>query len=443
MNETSTHTPRPFLLLVGTTVLAGLVLFLVSWSSWPPQWSYQLALVVVAAAVSETFVFTLPGFTISLAYPLAMSAIILGGPAAAGVVAAVSSGVIPDLRARRPASIIMFNLSQQVLLACLGGWIYVLLGGPVLQQAGVVRSLVASDFPSAFYGMAGAATIVPIVNLALVSLGVSLYSGQRFRALFLSAAGIFIPTQVALALVGFLMAQVLAVNVLALPLFVFPLIVARQLYQRYAAMRAAYADTVRSLVGALEAKDPYTRGHSERVALYAVALGESLGLDEQARERLEYAALLHDLGKLSVPGGVLTKPGPLTPEEMQDMRAHPTRGAEMIRRIPPLKDLAEHVGNHHEWYAGGGYPTGVDSEDIPPLAMILSVADCYDAMTTTRAYRPALSHDEAVAELVRGAGTQFDPETVRVFIESRIGRAITPTCDEPIAGITSPAAQGS
>jgi HD-GYP domain-containing protein (c-di-GMP phosphodiesterase class II) len=217
------------------------------------------------------------------------------------------------------------------------------------------------------------------------------------------------------------MAQVLAINPIALPLFVAPLVVAQQLYSRYAALKSAYVDTVRSLVGALEAKDPYTRGHSERVAEYAAGIGAALGLDSRSQERLAYAALLHDLGKLEVPSRVLTKPGRLDYDETEAIRGHPARGAEMVSRIPPLRDLAEFVRLHHEWYGGGGYPKGLDSKDIPQSALILAVADCYDAMTTTRAYRPAMPREAAVAELIRCAGTQFDPVIVRAFIEARIG----------------------
>jgi HD-GYP domain-containing protein (c-di-GMP phosphodiesterase class II) len=157
------------------------------------------------------------------------------------------------------------------------------------------------------------------------------------------------------------------------------------------------------------------------VAAYALEIGVAVNLDAISRERLEYAALLHDLGKLAVPGEVLTKPGKLSDAEMQVIRQHPERGAGMVSRIPPLRDLAEYVSKHHEWFNGGGYPSASSGADIPELALILSVADCFDAMTTTRAYRPAMSRDEAVAELIKFAGTQFDPAVVRAFIEARVG----------------------
>jgi HD-GYP domain-containing protein (c-di-GMP phosphodiesterase class II) len=253
-----------------------------------------------------------------------------------------------------------------------------------------------------------------------MALGITTLRDQTLRS---SLAGLtwLVPSQLALAFVGYLIAQVLAISLLALPLFAAPLLVARQLYQRYAALKEAYADTVRSLIGALEAKDPYTRGHSERVARYALKLGAAVGLDSRTLERLEYAALLHDLGKLAVPGEVLTKPGSLTDEEMELIRLHPTRGADMVAKIPPLKDLSDLVGAHHEWYGGGGYPLDSHSPAIPQLSLILCVADSYDAMTTTRSYRPALTHDQAIAQLIGGAGGQFDPDLVRAFIEGRVG----------------------
>lgn len=421
MVGTTTRTPRPFIALVGLLALSGLTLFAAAWVYLPTYWSIQLILVIVVAALSELFAFQLPNFTVVLAYPLAMSAVVLGGPAASGLVALCSSGTVSDLRRHRPSVILAFNLSLLVSVSCAAGWTYVLLGGPVLATGpNTFRTLSAQDFPAALYGMLGCALVAALGNLLLVSFGTALYQGQGFRRIFRPVLPL-LPTQIALPFVGFLMAQVLALSWVALPLFIFPLIVARQFYQRSMQLREAYVGTVRSLIGALEAKDTYTRGHSERVAGYAIQLGRHVGLDDAAIDRLEYAALLHDLGKLAVPSQILTKPGRLSAEEWESIREHPARGAEMVARIPPLKDLAEQVGKHHEWYGGGGYPDAVSSNDIPLVALILSVADCYDAMTTTRAYRRALTRDEAVAELIAGAGTQFDPNLVRAFIEARIG----------------------
>ncbi|NTW28688.1 MAG: HD-GYP domain-containing protein [Coriobacteriia bacterium] len=420
MADTWPNTPRPFLILVAFVTATCLLVLSESWLVYPPVWSVQIALVAVAAATLEFFASKLPVFTVSLTYPLVMCAIVLGGPAASSLVAVASAVVITGIERRRPPLVLLFNFTQGVLWACLGGWAYTLLGGHVLATSpSLFRVLVRADFPPALYGMIGAALLACVVNLVLVSAGIATFSKGQFSDVF-SSMYVFVPTQIALAFVGFLMAQVLAINILALPLFAFPLLFAQQLYQRYTTLKGAYADTVRSLIGALEAKDSYTRGHSERVADYSVALGHTLKLDSRTQERLEYAALLHDLGKLAVPGCVLTKPGALDDDEYRSIQLHPSRGAEMIRRIPPLSDLADYVGKHHERFGGGGYPEAISAPEIPLIARILAVADSYDAMTTTRAYRPALSREVAVSELVKGKGTQFDPVVVEAFIEGHV-----------------------
>jgi putative nucleotidyltransferase with HDIG domain len=396
----------------------GATVFLASLDHQPLRLSIQLAVVVLAAAGSEVLSSELPMFSVTLAYPLVMSAIILGGPSAAGVVALFSAVTFQDIRNHKPLAVIAFNAGQFTLSACIGGWLYLAAGARYLASGpNTFDSLTASDFPRVLVGMVLAAVAVPVVNVGLTSLGAGLLTGNRFRDVVRSAASL-LPSQFILAFVGFLMAQVLSLNLLALPLFAFPLLVARQLYQRYMGLRSAYADTIRSLIGALEAKDPYTRGHSERVSRYASRLGSTLGLDSVALERLEYAALLHDIGKLSVPSSVLTKPGRLKDAEMQSIKEHPKRGASMVARIPPLHDLASIVAQHHERIDGLGYPGGLGGPEISLAAKILSVADSYDAMTTNRSYRQALTPEQAMAELVRGADTQFDLAVVRSFADS-------------------------
>jgi HD-GYP domain-containing protein (c-di-GMP phosphodiesterase class II) len=394
---------------------------LVSWELAPPQISVQLVLLTVAAVLLENFALWLPAYTVSLSYPLAMSAIVLAGPSAASVIAVMCSTNYKELTGRPPLWQVAFNMGQLALSTSIAGWSYVLLGGQVL-WVGQWRYVPwdSATFASSLIPMAIAAIVCASLNLFLIAVYGWLLRGESVFEQLMAMVS-YLPTQLALAFVGYLIAQVMAITAVGLPLFIAPLVVAQQLYARYAALKDAYADTVRSLIGALEAKDPYTRGHSERVAGYAAELGIQIGLDPRLRERLEYSALLHDIGKLAVPSYVLTKPGRLEGEEIESIRRHPERGAAMVSRIPPLRDLAEYVGKHHEWYGGGGYPGGLNAEEIPLVAQVLSVADCYDAMTTTRAYRSAMSRDDAVAELVRCAGTQFDPDIVRAFIEARVG----------------------
>ena len=429
MTEEVQRTPRSYSVLAATLLAGAVAIMVVSWRAHPLSWTPQLLLAIAGAAVSEHFSFELAGISLSLAYPLVTCVIVLCGPAASGLAVAFTAVPVEDIRRHRPLSILAFNMGQLVLASCSGGWVYILLGGRVLQSpSGQLTPFVPADFPRALYGMMGAALVYASINLALVSIGFGVYKRVSPWAAAKNALP-FLPAHVALPFVGFLMAQVLSLRMLALPLFVFPLLVARQLYQRYLGLRSAYADTIRSLIGALEAKDPYTRGHSERVSTYAATLGAAMGLDEGALERLEYAALLHDLGKLAVPGAVLAKPARLDPAEMETIREHPSRGAQMVSRIPPLRDLAETVEQHHERIDGTGYPSGIHGDQMTLASRILAVADCYDAMTTTRSYRPALTREQAVGELLDGSGGQFDADVVRSFIEARVGAAADERAD--------------
>ena len=182
------------------------------------------------------------------------------------------------------------------------------------------------------------------------------------------------------------------------------------------ALQTAYVHTVSILADAVEAKDPYTHGHCELASRYARLIAMRLGLSEYERALVCYGALLHDVGKIGVSDGVLNKPGPLLPEEVQLMRAHVRVGHDLLRNVPALHDVAEVVLHHHEHYDGSGYPDGMSGEEIPMPARIVAVADAYCAMITRRSYKEAYSESNARAELRRCSGTQFDPEVVEAFL---------------------------
>jgi putative nucleotidyltransferase with HDIG domain len=179
---------------------------------------------------------------------------------------------------------------------------------------------------------------------------------------------------------------------------------------------------VQALTGAIEAKDGYTESHLRRVSRYAIDVGDRLGLPELEIEKLRYASLLHDVGKIGVPDQLLGKPGPLSENEAEVMRRHPEIGARILRNIDVLRDVAPVILHHQERFDGAqegefpGYPGGLRGDEIPLGARIIAVVDAFDAMTTDRPYRRALAVDEAVAELRREAGKQFDPAVVETFL---------------------------
>jgi putative nucleotidyltransferase with HDIG domain len=181
-----------------------------------------------------------------------------------------------------------------------------------------------------------------------------------------------------------------------------------------------------TLSRAIEARDPYTRGHSARVTRIAEAIARRLGWNEERLGLLRVGGPLHDVGKLGVSEDVLAKPGRLDEDELAQIREHPKLGARILLRVAALRGALPYVLYHHERWDGRGYPTGRAGEAIPLEARVLAVADAFDAMTSDRPYRPALGRDEALAEVARCAGTQFDPEIVRVFLELYADRAKLP-----------------
>lgn len=179
---------------------------------------------------------------------------------------------------------------------------------------------------------------------------------------------------------------------------------------------AAYTGAIRALAAALDARDPYTAGHSERVSVLSVAIGRQLKLAQDELEVLRLGALLHDIGKIGVPDDVLRKPSALTDAEYALIKEHPVLGARILRVVPFLAPHLPIVELHHERPDGRGYPRGLRGDDIPLAARIVHVADAYDAMTSDQNWRPRLSREEALAELQRCAGTQFDPAVVVAFV---------------------------
>jgi len=177
----------------------------------------------------------------------------------------------------------------------------------------------------------------------------------------------------------------------------------------------SYMATVRALSNAVEARDAYTGKHAERVAAYGIEVARALGVARPDAPEIEFGFLLHDIGKVAIPDAILYKPGALTREERELMARHPTIGADIIRGIEFLQGAAKVVRSHHERWDGTGYPDGLRGEEIPIAARVFAVADVFDALTTDRPYRPALTLHEARRMIVLGSGSQFDPSVVRAF----------------------------
>jgi putative nucleotidyltransferase with HDIG domain len=181
-------------------------------------------------------------------------------------------------------------------------------------------------------------------------------------------------------------------------------------------LEASHVSVIAALLGSLAAKDHTTQGHSAATMQHALSVAKSLGLGPDEIAAVNLGALFHDIGKIGIPEHILRKPSALTAEEWAEMKTHPVIGANLIGEVPNLEQIRPIVLAHHEHYDGSGYPNGLKADQIPLAAQIIAVADTYEAMTSTRPYRSALDHDEAVAELRRVAGTQLNPIVVEAFI---------------------------
>jgi putative two-component system response regulator len=182
-------------------------------------------------------------------------------------------------------------------------------------------------------------------------------------------------------------------------------------------INSMYIQSIHALIKALEAKDYYTRGHSQRVNMYSAAIGKGLGLSPSRIENLRRASILHDLGKIGVRETILNKPERLTNDEFDEIVTHPEVATRILQHISFFQPLLPAILHHHERYDGKGYPGHLSGKEIPLESRIMAIADTFDAMTSTRAYRKALPLDAANAEIRRCAGTQFDPEVAPVFLE--------------------------
>ena len=200
-----------------------------------------------------------------------------------------------------------------------------------------------------------------------------------------------------------------------------PLLGVRQLYKANWQLERINHELLELMVAAIEARDPYTSGHSRRVSRNAKIIARAFGLPAKQVERVGVAALLHDVGKIhEVFAPILRKPGQLSPEERAIMETHPAKSAELVQNVSTLKDIVPAVHHHHENWDGSGYPNGLARDEIPLFARIIMIADTVDAMTTDRPYRRAMSEDDVRGELLRMSGRQFDPSLAKVVLEGHV-----------------------
>jgi len=367
-----------------------------------------LTFFIVLSTVAEFMPVDLPvGGRVTIGFPIDFVVIIIYGPAFAICVTFIGE-ILGDIFNRKTIWYkTLFNASQYALSAGIAGIVYQGLGG-VVGAANLSNYIVPAAICAISYFL---------INSNLFMIGFSLSEEVSILSVWEKQIRGAIVTYISLAPIGFIMALVYtSIGVWGIILFFFPLFLARRSFELYTKMRKMYLETIRALAAAIDAKDPYTKGHSERVAETSVALAQELNLSGRDIENIEYTALLHDIGKIGIADSILGKKDSLTSQEFDKIKEHTIMGANIIEPIDFLKNSYWAIYHHHERYNGGGYPDGLKAKDIPLCARIIGVADAYDAMGSDRPYRKKLSKEKILKEFTEQSGKQFDPQIVNALM---------------------------
>lgn len=362
----------------------------------------------LVAFFTETMKIPLPkGGYASVTLATDYACILLFGPGIAAIVAII--GTITS-RIRHPGQNpwykVMFNCAQFTLSVGISGLLYKLTGGETWNITLV--DILPLTVAAITYFIINTIAVMFILAFTQNISPLRIWS-INFRSL--------VPNYITLVPIGFLMAYTYKFyGPLSVSIFFIPLLLARYIFKTYMDMREIYLSTLTALVETLDAKDSYTRGHSERVAAYAAEISREMKLPEDQVEVIQHMALLHDVGKIGVHNEILNKTGQLENHEFDQVKKHSEIGARIINEISDLGQAKDYILYHHEKYNGTGYPAGLRGRHIPLGARIITVADCFDAMTSDRPYRAGMSISRAVMELKMCSSSQFDPKIVAAFI---------------------------
>ncbi|WP_374214502.1 HD-GYP domain-containing protein [Streptomyces sp. Je 1-79] len=363
-------------------------------------------------------------------FPVLLASALLLPPSAAALTAL--PGALLARVDERPAGVRRIWRTSQLLITV---WAAALVAETLGRDEALGKGPHAPDFPYALLPAAASALTFCLVLTALDG-GIRI-AAERIppRTAWRGLLGRALAPHAVHGLAGLMMAVLWrsAYGPVAALFVLLPMYISCWVFAQYHRERAAHQATIRALVQAVDIKDRYTRGHSERVGRASVLIAHELGMAEERLEILRFAGILHDVGKLGVPTRVLRKDGPLTPEERRIIELHPEYGHEMVRGIGFLGEARAAILHHHERMDGSGYPYGLSGSQIPEFARVVAVADAFDAMTSTRSYSRARPVATAVAELERCAGTHFDPRMVRALVRAldRHGWQTDVTADEP------------
>ncbi len=427
-----TRPSRWFPFYYALIVLGGLGLVALNFSPLGASAWLLVALWAGLILITDAAPVTLPGGGyITVSSTLDYAGILVLGPIPTALAELIATLFLQLVIQRRPPHKALFNAAAFAGTVVAAGWVYQILGGSVGS---------GFRFPQVIVPLLGMGLTYYTLNTMIVSLVIALSTGSKtWRIWQVNYLWTIFHMVASLPFGAGLAAAYHGLGVWAVVLFIMPLLLARYSFKLYIEAKRDLLDFASVLVGVIDEFDPYTRSHSQRVSRHAALLARELGLPEREVERVEYAGLLHDIGKIKMSQRELVlKPGPLTTEERELMTHHAGLGADILERVRPFRASSSLVRYHHERIDGNGY-NSLPAADLHIGARIILVADAFDAMTTDRVYRKALGVEKAVAELRRCAGTQFDAGVVEALErllergEIEVGSAVAAAEATPVA----------
>jgi len=411
-SQQSSFSRYALLMGLGASLALAMGVWQGGWEGSQALWNGVISLLALALATEMTAVkWQVGSAAFSMAFIPLLAGAFLFPPVWAMLVGGATQGVVGSLVRKKPWDRVLFNSSKEVLAVAAASVVFQLLGGhPTI-----------TEFHVAKLGILGAGLAYSSVDSVFGGYAVALLEGYGFAQTWSRMYGGTLVYDVFAAPIPAFLAylyvrwQLLGVVYLTAPLFV-----VRHIYLQNLRLEQSTRELLELMVKNIEARDPYTSGHSQRVSEYARVLAKEAGISNKTVEQIATAALLHDVGKTYEEyGPLLRKEGRLTPEERQLLQSHPARSAELVTTISSFRGpVEEAVRYHHENFDGTGYPEGLAGDEIPLGARVIMVADTLDAMTTDRPYRNALSFERVIEEVRKHSGKQFDPRLAAIVISS-------------------------
>ena len=381
----------------------------------------QLIVLIILTYFCRCFpIMIRPDFALDMAFISNVAMLLCKGPIFAAAITFVSSPfvIVQDATEKKKYKHILnqpyiksaFNYGNFTISVFLGGEAY-------LRAGGIIGNL---SLPGVLLPMIAMVLTIMLVNCSLLMLLFKFNSGAKFFALMIKNIYEYYPSVLAAAPIGFFISKfmILSDGEYLVLLFLLPLFLARYSFSLYVEVKRNYLIMIKTLTYSLEAKDEYTRGHSERVELYAKVLAKEMSLSHAKIENITVAALLHDVGKIGIDESILRKPASLTPEERAIIQKHPEISVNILKDVKLPEIVLELILHHHERYDGKGYPDGITGENFPIEVSILGVADTYDAMTSIRPYSPGFTAEQTKQVIIEEKGKQFHPKVVEAFVRA-------------------------